>query len=52
MTREELEARLEEVEDARFDLKMKDHWSSTDYRLDDKLFEERRALKEAIAKLA
>ena len=51
MTREELEARLEEVEDARFDLKMKDHWSSEDYRLDDKLFDERLALKEAIAKL-
>lgn len=52
MTREELEARLEEVEDARFDLKMKDRWSSADYRLNDKLFEERQALKEAIAKLA
>ena len=51
MTREELEARLEEVEDRRFYLNMKDRWSSEDYALDNKLFEERLAIKKALEKL-
>lgn len=34
MTKEEYEAKVEEIEDKRFSLSMKDRWSNSDYELD------------------
>lgn len=45
MTRQEIEKRIEDLEDRRFALAMCDRWTQADYELDDRLTEEIRTLK-------
>lgn len=47
-TKEELQARLEQLENAIFFLNMKDRWDSRDYRDSDLMFAEKMALIKAI----
>lgn len=46
--REELRARLKDIEDRRFFLAMKDRWNNSDYELDNKLFNEEINIKKAL----
>ena len=46
--REELKARLKDIEDRRFFLAMKDRWNNSDYELDNKLFNEEINIKKAL----
>lgn len=46
--REELKARLKDIEDRRFFLAMKDRWNNSDYELDNKLFNEELIIKKAL----
>ena len=46
--REELKARLKDIEDRRFFLAMKDRWNNSDYELDNKLFNEEISIKKAL----
>jgi predicted DNA-binding protein len=48
MTRQEIEKRIEDLEDRRFALAMCDRWTQADYDLNDKLLEEIRILKEQL----
>lgn len=48
MTRQEIEKRIEDLENRRFALAMCDHWTQEDYELEDKLFDEIRTLKEQL----
>ena len=48
MTRQEIEARIEELETREFYLKMKDRWSRSDFDYNDKLHREIRELKEQL----
>lgn len=52
MTREAIEKRINELEDARFFLAMKDRWDRRDYEADDKWFKELLGLKEQLKKMA
>ena len=47
--REELKARLKDIENRRFFLAMKDRWNNSDYELDNKLFNEKLAIKKELA---
>lgn len=51
MTREEINKRMEELENARFFLAMKDRWDRRDYEADDKMFRELLELKEQLKKM-
>jgi hypothetical protein len=46
--REELRARLRDIEDRRFFLAMKDRWNNSDYELDNKLFNEEINIKKVL----
>ncbi len=46
--REELKARLREIEERRFFLAMKDRWNNSDYELDNKLFNEEINIKKVL----
>lgn len=48
MTRQEIEAKIEELETREFYLKMKDFWSRSDFDYNDKLHREIRELKEQL----
>ncbi len=48
MTRQEIEKRIEDLENRRFALAMCDRWTQADYDLDDRLSEEIRTLKEQL----
>ena len=48
MTRQEIEARIEELETRDFYLKMKDRWNRSDFDLSEKLHREIRELKEQL----
>lgn len=50
MTKKEIEKRIEEINDNRFYLNMKDHWINEDYRKDNNYKEELRKLKEMLDK--
>lgn len=52
MTKNEMQARINELEKRRFYLSMKDRWDADDYDYDRKLFAEALELKKAIAELA
>lgn len=45
MTRTEIEKRIEEIENNRFYLAMKDRWNANDYATDEKWLNELRELK-------
>ena len=49
MTREEITKRIEEIEDARFLLKMKDRWSTRDFETDRRMFQEVFGLQKKLA---
>lgn len=48
MTRQQIEERIEDLEDRRFILDMKDRWNSDDYRTDREWSEEIRTLKKQL----
>ena len=50
MTRQEIEKKIEELENRRFFLAMKDFWDRKDFELDDKLYDEIRELKKELEK--
>lgn len=52
MTREEITKRMEEIENRRFYLAMKDHWTREDFATDDKWFAEWLKLKKELEKIA
>ena len=52
MTRTEIEKKIEEIENKRFYLAMKDRWNANDYTTDNKWFRELLALKKALAETA
>lgn len=47
---EELKKELEEIEERRFYLDMKDHWSNEDYTKDDELLKRRKEIEEELKK--
>ena len=49
MTKKEIINKLAAIDRAEFDLMMKDRWTRSDYELDDKLFQEKKKLKELLA---
>ena len=50
MTRQEIEKKIEDLENRRFYLAMADHWSRKDFELDDKWYREIRELKKELEK--
>ena len=52
MIRNEIEKRIEEIENKRFYLAMKDRWNANDYATDNKWFKELLELKKKIAETA
>lgn len=50
MNKQEIEKRIEELENRRFFLQMKDYWNFNDYRQDDELKEEIKNLKKMLDK--
>lgn len=50
MLKHEIEKRIEELEERKFYLAMKDRWDFEDYKLDTELFNEIRKLKEMLDK--
>ena len=50
MTRQEIEKRIEDLENRRFFLAMADHWGREDFELDDKWYREIRELKKELEK--
>ena len=52
MTRTEIEKKIEEIENKRFYLAMKDRWNANDYTTDNKWFRELLELKKALAEIA
>ena len=51
MTKMEIEKKIEKIEDMRFLLAMKDHWTREDFRWDDKQAHELQELHKELAKL-
>ena len=51
MTREEIEARIEELESDSFYLDMKDHWTSADFDRSRAMFNERMKLKKQLEEM-
>ena len=52
MTREEIIKKMDEIENSRFFLAMKDHWTRADFEIDDKWFDELLELKKELEKTA
>ena len=48
MTRQEIEKQIEELEDRKFYLAMKDRWNREDYKRNDNLNKQLRELKEEL----
>ncbi len=51
MTKNEMQARIDDLEKRRFYLSMKDRWDADDYDYDRKMFAEVLELKKAMAEL-
>ena len=51
MTKMEIEKKINEIEDRRFLLAMKDHWTREDFRWDDKMYAEIKNLRKELQKL-
>lgn len=51
MTKEEIEMRIEELEDKQFYLDMKDHWERKDYDLMDEYIKEKKLLQKQLEEL-
>lgn len=51
MTKNEIQARIDELEKRRFYLSMKDHWDADDYDYDRKMFAEVLELKKTMDEL-